>query len=139
MYQSAQNYYQDIPANTSQQMFYAAGGAFVLHTVLTGNLYRGAVGAALSALATAIHGLVTPLFISVTGKTQLKWHEEMCRTFFAIIGVAAIAKACGDNAILSNLPFFALLYGFCNYADQSRRDLRSTSWILIATRYVPVN
>jgi len=139
MYHSAQNYYQDIPTNTPKQMIYAAGAAFVLRTITSGSLHQAAVAAGLSALATAIHGLITPIFKSLTGKTQLTWGEEMCRTFIAIISAGAIAKAYGDNTILSNLTGLALLYGFLTYAHPQRRDLNTTDWLPIFPKFVPAN
>lgn len=134
-YQGMQNYYSEIPSNTLVQMAYASGAAFVIRAISTGNLSQAAAAAGLSAVATAIHGLVTPLFKTLTGgRTQLTWGEEMCRTFVAIIGAGGVAKAFGDDTILKNLTFLALLYSFLTYADPARRDLNHADWIPVFPR-----
>lgn len=137
LYDGVKSYYHDIPSNTLTQMVVAAGAAFVVETIVSGNLNYGAIAAGLSATATAIHGLVTPIFKKITGgRMHLTWGEEMCRTFTAIIGAGAVAKAYGNNSIFDKLVFLSLLYGFLSYVDPHRRDLSRADWIPIFPRFV---
>ena len=134
-YQSAQDYCKEIPSNTVTQMAYAIGAGFVIETIFTGSPQKGVIAAALSALATAIHGLVSPLFRKVIGHQQLSWGEEMCRTFFAIIGAGCIASAYGNNSILRDLFVLAVIHGFVSYIDPARRDLNRTDWIVVSPSF----
>lgn len=128
------SYIDQIPSNTPIQMAIAAGVGFIVETVVSGKPANGVAAAAVSALATAIHGLVSPLFRQLIGRNQLSWGEEMCRTFTGIIGAGCIAKAMGNNSVLEKLMPLAFIYGFITYADPSRRDLSRADWMPIFPR-----
>lgn len=136
IYQNAQDYYQEIPANTGKEALYGFGAGFIIETIFfTGNLSKGAIAGALSALATTIYGLVTPLFKELVGNRPLTWGEEMCRTFTAIIGTGCVAAACGNSSILNNLGSLAILFGVIIYIDPARCNLNSTNRIIIFPIY----
>src|SRR5947208_935997 len=112
MYQGAKDYYEEIPTNTPIAMAYAFGAAFVLETIFEGDPVKGIAAGAISAIASAIHGLVTPLFKLLTGgRTQLTHGEEMCRTFVGIIGAACMETAAtGRKSIFNKLIFLSILH-----------------------------
>lgn len=128
-----QDYLDEVPRNTGEQMIYAAGAACIVEIIVEGRPSQGLIVGALSALTTAIYGLVTPLFKDLVGqnRTQLTWGEEMCRTFTAIIGAGCITAVCGNSTILKNLVGRACLYGVVNYMNPTRGNLNSTSMICI--------
>jgi hypothetical protein len=131
----AQSYWKEVPKNTGNQMVMALGAAFVIETIFTGSPQKGVVAAALSALATAIHGLISPLFKRVIGQQQLTWGQEMCRTFMAIITAGCIASAYGNNSILNGLFILSVIHGFASYKDASRRNLNQADWIVVFPSY----
>lgn len=129
-----QNYIHDIPTNTATQMVYAAGAGFFIETILSSDPTRGLIVAGFSALATIIHGLVTPFFKSLTGRTQLTWGEEMCRTFSAIIGSGMVAKALGYNSVIKELFTDAILYGIIYFLSDSNRSTHKTNVMILFPR-----
>lgn len=133
--QGVKNYYHHIPSNTGKQMIIAAGAGFIMETIITGNVTQGLIVAGLSALATAIYGLVTPIFKWLNGGSKLSWPEEMCRTFTAIIGAACVARAFGNHSIFQKLPSIALVYGIAIALVPSMRCLHSTNWMVIFPKF----
>lgn len=129
-----QKYIHDIPSNTVTQMAYAAGAGFFIETIFTSDPTRGLVVAGISALATAIHGLASPFFYSLTGRSQLTWGEEMCRTFTAIIGGGLAAKALGFNSIMQDLFSLAVIYGIIYFISDPNRNLNKTNVIVLFPR-----
>ena len=77
--QHVKDYWNDIPQNTPVQMVYAAGAGFIVETIFAGNMKHGAAAAAVSALATAIHGLDLSFFKNylTQGRIQLTFGEEI--------------------------------------------------------------
>src|ERR1700724_1635887 len=74
------NYYNAIPNNWWNESLKGAGIAFVIATVASGHPLPGLICAALSATATIIYALVTPLFKLALGENRnLTWMEEMIR------------------------------------------------------------
>ncbi len=131
-YVAAKNYWDQIPQNTGMQVARAAGIAFIIETIFTGNIKVGITGAALATLATAIHGAVSPLFLKFTqGRTQINWNEEMGRTCIALIGTAAIAQACGNNALLQKISALAIFFGILTYFEPQRCNLAQTNCIFV--------
>lgn len=135
MYQGAQSYCQDIPSNTGKQMVYAFAGAFVMEVIFTGDPKFGALAGAVSGLATAVHGLVTPLFKRFVNGQDLTFGEEVCRSFVAVIIAGSIAAACGHASILQKLSFEAIWCVLLTYMQPSRCSINSTAIIPIFPRY----
>lgn len=137
--QSFQDYMKEVPSNTGQQMAYAAAAAFIIRTVTSGSPQKGVVAAALSALATAVHGLISPFFKQIIGRNQLNWGEEMCRTMGSIIITGCVAAAYGDRSIFNSLVGLSIIYGFLTFMDPARCDLRRADWIPIFPANIPAN
>lgn len=132
MYQNAQDYYKEIPANTGKQMIYNAGFGFIVETVFTGSPARGAASAAVTALATAIYALVTPTFKYLSSTTYLDWGGEMCRTMTAIIATGCITAATtGNRVILDKIGTLAIIWGFLTLLDSDRGNLNMTNFIAL--------
>jgi hypothetical protein len=131
LYQSAQDYWKEIPANAGKQMIYNAGFGFIVETIFTGNPAKGVASAAVTALATAIYALVTPAFKNLLNTTQLEWGGEMCRTFTAIIGAGCVASAFGNNAILDKIGLLALIWGIITFANPTRGNLNQTHFLVL--------
>jgi hypothetical protein len=125
-----QNYWNQVPSNTGSRALFAMGVGFIVQTLLTGNPSRGMTCAALSGLATVIHGLVSPLFKTLAGHSHLTWGEEMCRTFIAIIGAGCVAQQFGNSSIIKNLGVLTLFWGFITYIEPSRRNVNSCNWLI---------
>lgn len=108
-YSFTQNYWNDIPKNTANQVIYNAVGAFALHTVLKNSVKMGAVAGALTATAVLIHAAVSPAFRKIIGSSQLSVEQEFCRSMLAVIGTGCVAQACfGSRLILNELTFHAI-------------------------------
>lgn len=136
IYQGAQDYWKEIPTNTGKQMMIAFGVAMIFETILSnGNLTQGALAGSVSALATAIHGCVSPLFKQILGNRPLSWGEEMCRTFTAIIGAGAVAAAFGNSSILQRLTGLAIGWGIINFAFPQRRDINAADWMILIPNF----
>lgn len=130
--QVATDYWNDIPQRSLIQMFYAAGGGFFLETIFTSDIKKGAIVAALSGLATAIHALVTPLFKRLTGgRLQLTMAEEICRTFSGIIGAGLVEKAFGNDSIFKRLWIEAIIECLIITLNPARANLLNTNIITI--------
>src|SRR5581483_2692675 len=110
--------------------------AAVIETILTGSPSKGAIAGGLSALATAIYGLVTPLFKQLVGAPRpLTWGEEMCRTFVSLISVGCIASALGNRHVFNHLPMLAMIWGMITYLNPSRCNLHSTNIVVLYPNY----
>ncbi len=131
LYQGAQNYWKEVPQSTSEQMGKAFGITFIFRTFIKNDVKLGLMGGILSLTATAIYGLVTPLFKRYTGATQLSWEGEMCRTMTALISTGCIAQALGDRSIFQNLARTGIIYAVYNF-DASRQSLNNISWTLVS-------
>lgn len=131
MYQGAQNYLNEVPANTGKQMIFNAGWGFIVETICTGSPGKGATAAAVTALATAIYALATPFFKYLFNSAHLDWGGEMCRTFTAIIGAGCITAAFGNRVILDKIGFLALLWGLITCINPARGDLNRTSFLVL--------
>jgi hypothetical protein len=131
LYQGAQDYWKEVPANTGRQMIYNAGFGFIVETIFTGSPAKGVASAAVTALATAIYALVTPAFKELFNSTHLNWGGEMCRTFTAIIGAGCVSAAFGNRAILDKIGFLAIIWGIITYANPLRGDLNSTQFLVL--------
>lgn len=130
--QIASEYWRDIPKNTGKQMLYSFVFSSVARTLVSNDIRAGIFTGAVAALATAIHALVTPLFLKVISRgLRMTWEEEMCRTSIALLGAGYLASAFGDMTVLNNLFGLAMLYGLWNYIDANRRDLDRASWFVI--------
>jgi NhaP-type Na+/H+ or K+/H+ antiporter len=134
IYQDAQNYWASIPENTSKAMAtsFIIGG--IIQTIVTGQPSQGAIVGTVSALAAAIHGLVTPLFREFFNRKQeqnFHWTEEMFRTATAIIGAGCVANACGFPYILKKLGAFAIVYGIWNELVPPRNKANSANPFII--------
>lgn len=127
MYQDVKNHLNEIPKNTSRQMIFSFGVAFVLYSVVKSNPRVGLIAGALAATATGVHGLISPLFRKFLGHKNLSWGEEMCRTFMAIIPTGYVAEAFGNRSILPGLFVLGLIYGVVNYMDPTRRNTDSAN------------
>lgn len=136
MYQGAQDYWKQIPQNTSRQMAYSFATAFVLRSVMRNDPRSGIIAGVLSATACAIYGLVTPLFQKVCQHNPLSWSEEMCRTFTAIIPSGYIAAALGDRSIIDSLFVLSIIYGLITYIQPERCNIKSAHWITIYPEYL---
>jgi len=131
MNQTVKDYCRDVPQNTGGQMICAFGAGTISRTILKNDLRVGLFAGVLSAIATATHGLVTPLFQRIIGhRNQLTWGQEMCRTCIGLITMAYVAAAFGDISLINELVVYGFLYGFVNFADDNRKDLRSTNILL---------
>ena len=132
MYQGAQDYCQHIPKNTGKQMLIAAGVGFIVRTINSGNPVEGVVLGACSALATLIHGCISPLFRQmVSPRQQLNWGEEMCRSMIGVIAVGCLTAAFGNRTLLNSLMIDALFIGILNYMQPARCNVNSTDWLLV--------
>jgi hypothetical protein len=136
MYQGAQNYYQQIPADAAANMVYGFGVGFIIETIFTSSPSKGVTAGALSGVATAIYALVTPLFRQLTnGRMHLSWGEEMCRTFTAIIGAGCVAAAFGNKSILQNSFMLSIIFGLVIYLVPERGNLNHTHRIVVFPSY----
>lgn len=126
---AARDYWKDIPKNTGKQMIYSFAFSGAIRFLVSGNVYAGLSSGSAAALATAVHGLVTPVFVKVFAyKARLTWEEEMCRTTIALIGSGYLASAFGDTTVLTNHFGLTILYGLWNHIEPNRRDLDSAAW-----------
>lgn len=136
IYQNTHNYCKEIPANTTKQMLYGFGASFILQTIFTGRPSDAAAAGILSAIATAVHGLVTPLFKNLTNnKLELSWAEETCRTLIGFIVVGYISANFGNSAILYNHRFLTLAWSLISSLQPSRRKLDSANWIIVIPNF----
>ncbi len=137
MYQHARLYWQDVPSNTLTEMIYAFGTGFFVATVIRTDPIKGLIAGSLSAVATAIHGLVTPFFKRLTGGRDLTWGEEMCRTLTGIVTVGCAAAVMGHSSIIEQLPGMGLIFGIVTYLDPSRCSIHNAAMVWIFPRYAP--
>lgn len=136
MYQHAHAYWQDVPQNTAKEMVYAFGTGFFIATVVRQDPIKGLIAGSLSALATAIHGLVTPFFKQLTGGRDLTWGEEMCRALTGVITAACVASAFGNTSIFQKLIVEGLFFSFITWLEPSRCSINHASAVLIFPTYV---
>jgi hypothetical protein len=125
-----ENYFNALPANTAKQMMRSFIGAGVLYTVLNNNLQIGFAAGAISATASAVHSLLTPLFNHLNEGRDLSWAGEMARTFTAVVVTNFLIESYGFQIRSQTLWLNALIYSFLN-RDTQRRDLNSANWIVI--------
>lgn len=126
-----QKYWNEIPPNTLKQMGGIFALSFVIRTIATNDFRLGLIGGCLSVTATAIYGLVTPLFKRYSKTSYLSWQGEMCRTLAAIIGAGLIGQyVFRDRSILRNISISGIIYGILTYLDPNRRNLNQTNWVI---------
>lgn len=131
LYQGAQNYWNDVPQNTSEQAGKAFAITFIFRTFIKNDFKLGLIGGILSLTATAIYGLVTPLFQRYPFAINLQWEREMCRTMTALISTGLIAQVLGDRSIFENLARTAIIYAVYNQSPQ-RQNLSDTNWTIVS-------
>jgi hypothetical protein len=134
VYQGVQGYWASIPENTSETIVASFITVGIIGTILTGQTSNGAIFGAVSALATAIHGLVTPLFRRIFDREkEFNWAQEATRTFTAIIGAGYIARVCGFPLIPTNLNAFTrtLTHGIVNVLFPERYGANRVNGIYI--------
>jgi len=119
------NYLKDVPKNTLLQV----RNAFLIGSVVT-LISSSALTTALRVgafwgTATAIHGLITPLFKGKATGTTLDFSVEMVRGGIALGIVSLFAKVMGyrvdGHFLIGQLAFYAL-----RLAIQSHSDMQST-------------
>lgn len=131
-YTAAQEYCSQIPRNTPKVMVCTGLAGFILTVVIEKNLKAGLICAALWASATAIYGIISPLFAKFTNRERLTFNEEMCRTLLPIIFVAAVAKGSGHDRPLKTIGITACFEGLRVYfSGNERKDVFHTSAIFV--------
>lgn len=139
VYQGAQDYYNEIPSNTFQQMAIATAWGFVLETIVSGKPSQGLVSGGMSALATAIYALITPVFKRLGAPPQLSFATEMCRRMFSVISAGCVMKAFGNDSVLQRLVALTIIEGLLVALSPSQSDLNATHDITIYPNFSVAN
>lgn len=124
-----------IPDDTQEKMLVAASTAFVLQSLLV-HPVSGLVAAGLSALATLIHGLITPFFAYLAKNRALSWPEEILRGSLALMITAALCHGIDKiQLIYDNILFYSLrvIASVLIQPDETIDCWKPFTWIL-ATR-----
>lgn len=131
--QTINSYLKAIPKNTAIAAITAFTVGFVIETVFSGNPVVGLATGAYSAIATVIHGLVTPLFKQAIGQDRLlTWSEEMLRGCISFIATGCIALAMGTPAVLNVLTVSAVFYGLkIIIRGDSWRSLNNANYLVM--------
>lgn len=125
------DYSKEIPVNTAQAMLTSFAISFAVTTILTANPTVGAIHGSFSAVATGIHGLVTPLFKQLSGNnTHLSWSQNLLRTAVSKVGSCYFAAACGYSFTLKSL-IISLIFNACINNGISRRRLDKANYIFV--------
>lgn len=131
-YRDLQAYWQQIPPNTGEQMLLSFAASCCVDVICGGDLTTGLIIGSVSALATAIHAWVTPVFKEmVNPRQQLSWGEEMLRTSASIIVTSSLMASIGYSALLQHFFEVCVVYGLLTYFHKSRRDVNRTAWIIL--------
>lgn len=92
----------------------------------------------LSATATAVHGVSSPLFKRWTGRDHLTGWEEMLRTGIGVIlGAGWYNVAMGYSPNEKQLVITTVAYTFLSFYE-GRRDVNKANWILIVPGTKPI-
>ncbi|MBX9587529.1 MAG: hypothetical protein K2X50_09770 [Gammaproteobacteria bacterium] len=105
------NYYHDIPQDTAKKVMQSFIVVFVYRTLVSGNTAAGLYSATLTATATAVYSLITPLMKTFTnGRQQFNGMEEFFRVGLALIITNSLATALTDQSTFTKLGFNHDLY-----------------------------
>lgn len=138
VYQGVRDYYLEIPSNFLKQTVINTTTSFVIETIFSGKPSQGLVTAGLTAIATAVYALITPIFKWVGCPPQLDWPEELCRRMISIISAGCVGQAFGNDSILQRLISTALIQ-FLIGSDPRCSTLNSVNFISIFPDFKIIN
>lgn len=129
VYQNVSNYWEKTPSNTVREMTISFVSNTVVASYLSTDLKTGIIAGTLSALATLIYGLVTPIFREANHNNTLTWNQEMARTGITFLATLGIASIVGQRSFFdtTHLVSMTIFYGLLNLIDDSRRAIHRTS------------
>ncbi len=131
-YQGAQNYWEQLPQDVGKQMLYSFALAGVIVTIVKNNPSDGIRNGILSAVATAIHALVTPIFKKVIGERRnLSFNEEFCRTFIALVTTGYISLAFGYPEIIQGLFVLSIFNLILIDRNPGRHNINQSAFVIV--------
>ncbi|MBX9587526.1 MAG: hypothetical protein K2X50_09755 [Gammaproteobacteria bacterium] len=87
------DYYDAIPANTKSEVLNSFKIGSIVYATISRNLLGGIYCGALSATASLIYALITPLMRSISGRAEFTGTEEFIRTGIAMLAAVQLATA----------------------------------------------
>ena len=126
-------YIREIPDDWAVETVKGFVVGFIVGTVITANPIAGLTCGSLSAIASAVHAAVTPLFKFLNGGSDrdLSWSQELLRGCFSFVAAGCVAAACGDPIMISSVAFFAIIHGIRAIVDEPLRSTRHASWLVV--------
>ncbi len=126
-------YIREIPDDWAVETVKGFVAGFIIGTVISSNPIAGLTCGSLSAIATAVHAAVTPLFKFLNGGSDrdLSWPQELLRGCFSFIATGCVAAQFGDPVLISSVAIFAIIHGIRAIVDDSLRSTRHASWLVV--------
>lgn len=122
--------YLGVPRNTSIQLYFNSGYAFLAYAIYTRTIEGGARAAGWTAVSTLIYAFVTPLFRYLFRSEKLDAGPELVRTMCAIVATGYIASAFGNPSILNQIQYNLVYWIFTVCYFEDRGDLRMTNFVI---------
>lgn len=129
---SLSDYSKAIPKDTTQAMLTSFTISFAIGTIVTANPLVGVIHGSFSAVATAINGLVTPLFKQFSGNnTHLTWNQNILRTAVSTIGGYSVMVAFGFKYDAIYKLMSRILLNILINSDASNNQFAKTNLMFI--------